>query len=102
MERLHSQLWSLLSFAVALLHTAGVSLLRSLSFVTDSAVCQPASVCEPRLTSACSDVVYVVETATYTETKVCAVKYMHGQEKMAMKQQYASSKMHTAAVLLHK
>ena len=57
------------------------------------------SVCEQRLTYACSDVVYVAETAMCTETKVFSVEYMYGQEKMATKQQYASCNMHIAAVL---
>ena len=38
------------------------------------------------LVYACSDVVYVAETAMCTETKVFSVEYMHGQEKMATKQ----------------
>ena len=59
------------------------------------------SVCEQRLTYACSDVVYVAETAMCTETKVFSVEYMHGQEKMATKQQYASCNMHIAPVLSH-
>ena len=59
------------------------------------------SVCEQRLTYACSDVVYVAETAMCTETKVFSVEYMYGQEKMATKQQYASCNMHIAAVLSH-
>ena len=42
------------------------------------------------LAYACSDVVYVAETAMCTETKVFSVEYMHGQEEMATKQQYAS------------
>ena len=50
---------------------------------------------------ACSDVVYIAETAMCTETKVFSVEYMHGQEEMATKQQYASCKMHIAAVLSH-
>ena len=59
------------------------------------------SVCEQRLTYACSDVVYVAETATCTESKVFSAEYMHGQKKMATKQQYASCNMHIAAVLSH-
>ena len=59
------------------------------------------SVCEQMLTYACSDVVYVAETAMCTETKVFSVEYMHGQEKMAAKQQYASCNMHIAAVLCY-
>ena len=43
------------------------------------------AVCKQRLTYACSDVVYVAETAICSETKVFSVKYMHGQEKMATK-----------------
>ena len=113
----------LLSFVVVYLHTAVSSLLRFLPCVIDTVFCQldssasawrdqglfqhllqavvVKSVCEPRLTYACSDVVCVAETAMCTETKVFSVEYMHGQEKMAMKQQYASCKMHTAAVLSH-
>ena len=59
------------------------------------------SVCEQRPAYACSDVVYVAETAMCTETKVFSVEYMHGQEKMATKQQYASCNMHIAVVLSH-
>ena len=99
------------------------NVLRSPPFVTDTAVCQPAfsatawrgqglfqyvleaaavrSVCEPRLAYACSDIVYVEETTVYTETKVFSGGHMHGQVKMAKKQQYALCKMHTAAVLSH-
>ena len=101
------------------LHTAVFSLLRFFTCVIDTVFCQldssatawrdqglfqhllqavvVKSVCEQGLTYACSDVVYVAETAMCTETKVFSVEYMHGQEKMATKQQYASCNMHIAA-----
>ena len=60
------------------------------------------SVCEPRLTYACSDIIYVAETVMYTETKGSSVEHMHGQVKMSRKQQYVSCKMHTAVALFHK
>ena len=123
MEWLHTQLWMLLSCVLVCLHTTVFSLLRFLPCVIDTVFCQldssatswrdqglfqhllqavvVKSVCEPRLTYACSDVVYVAETAMCTETKVFSVEYMHGQEEMATKQQYAACKMHIAVVLSH-
>ena len=92
----------LLSCVLVYLHTTVFSLLRFFPCVIDT-VFQAVvvkSVCEQRLTYACSDVVYVAETAMCTETKVFSVEYMYGQEKMATKQQYASCNMHIAACYL--
>ena len=105
------------------LHTAVFSLPRFFTCVKDTVFCQldssatawrdqglfrhllqavvVKSVCEQRLTYVCSDVIYVAETAMCTETNVFSVEYMHGQEKMATKQQYASCNMHIAAALSH-
>ena len=114
----------LLSCVLVYLHTAVFSLLRFFPCVIDTIFCQldssaatawrdqglfqhllqavvVKSVCEQRLTYACSDVIYVAETAMCTETKVFSVECMHGQEKMATKQQYAPCNMHIAAVLSH-
>ena len=85
------------------LYTAVFSFLRFFTCVIDTVFCQldssatawrgqvffqhllqavvVKSVCKQRLTYACSDVVYVAETAMCTETKVFSVEYMHGQEK---------------------